>query len=141
MNRQRVKAWQVSHPDRARERNKLWRAKNAAANLGCKRRSRLKHLESVRAKARVRAAATRQAKPHLKRMYEAMRRARKSNATPTWVDTKAIGEIYGDCPAGMQVDHVVPLCGVDVCGLHVPWNLQYLTPSENASKRNRLVAQ
>lgn len=68
----------------------------------------------------------------------AKRNALKLSATPKWVDTKELEKIYERCPEGMEVDHIVPLQGKDVRGLHVPWNLQYLTRSENASKSNKV---
>jgi len=63
---------------------------------------------------------------------------RKLKAMPKWVNKKEIEEVYYNCPDGFHVDHIIPLKGKEVSGLHVPWNLQYLTPSENSIKSNKL---
>ncbi len=39
---------------------------------------------------------------------------------------------------GLSVDHIVPINHPDVCGLHVPWNMQLLTLEENVQKNNSL---
>lgn len=71
------------------------------------------------------------------RIHGAKRKAAKDQRTPSWSDLERVAEIYRKCPPGMEVDHVVPLRGRSVSGLHVPENLQYLTKSENSSKCNR----
>ena len=77
-------------------------------------------------------------------MYTAMRRSIKLKATPKWLtdeEKEQIKEIYEESArltkeTGIQhnVDHIVPLRGKYVCGLHVPWNLQILTALENMRK-------
>jgi hypothetical protein len=73
------------------------------------------------------------------RAKEARRRAAKLKATPTWADAEKIRQVYLNCPIGMEVDHIVPLQGKEVRGLHVHYNLQYLTESENCRKHNKLT--
>lgn len=67
----------------------------------------------------------------------AKRRAIKLKACPNWSNSDEIKLIYNKCPVGMHVDHWAPLQGVNVCGLHVPNNLQYLPSSINISKGNK----
>jgi len=65
------------------------------------------------------------------------RRAAKLQRTPKWADLKAIEQFYENCPKGMVVDHIIPLQGKNVSGLHVLENLQYLTWTENSKKINK----
>ena len=73
----------------------------------------------------------------LKAAYEAQRRAVKLQATPSWADLDAIKAFYENCPEGYEVDHIHPLQGRNICGLHTLENLQYLTIGENRSKSNK----
>jgi 5-methylcytosine-specific restriction endonuclease McrA len=56
---------------------------------------------------------------------------------PRWADLQKIKEFYKNCPPGLTVDHIIPLCGKEVSGLHVHTNLQYLTLRENSRKSNK----
>jgi hypothetical protein len=103
-----------------------------------------KECESLRHKAYTK---THEGKTSLKRS-NALRSKRTRNATPNWLtpeQRKEIADIYEhmrDCRAvtgeEYHVDHIVPLKGKNVCGLHVPWNLQVLPSDVNMSKSNRL---
>jgi len=59
-------------------------------------------------------------------------------ATPQWCDLEALIQFSVNCPENHHVDHIIPLNGENVCGLHVLENLQYLPAQENLSKQNKI---
>jgi hypothetical protein len=69
------------------------------------------------------------------------RYASKRQRSPAWLTKAHVAEIEGMylfCQLffGFQVDHIVPLLGKEVSGLHVPWNLQVLPAKQNRVKSN-----
>lgn len=75
----------------------------------------------------------------------AARRSRKRSASPAWADRTAINAMYEEAKEltsstgePWHVDHIYPLAGKNVCGLHVAANLQVITAKQNLAKSNRV---
>lgn len=75
-----------------------------------------------------------------------MRNVAKLQATPAWADHDKIAAMYDEArrltrETGVEhnVDHVVPLRGRLVCGLHVENNLRVITAQVNKLKANKLI--
>ena len=87
--------------------------------------------------------------PDLYKTLVSLRRRRFRDATPKWLTAEQKMEIRLKYRLAIElsrrtgmrhaVDHIVPLQGDDVCGLHVPWNLQVITQEENLKKSNKVV--
>ena len=74
--------------------------------------------------------------PEKVRLKSALDRAARLQRLPSWADLDKIKDFYLSCPEGYHVDHIIPLRGKLVSGLHVLENLQYLPAKENMSKGN-----
>jgi hypothetical protein len=118
--------------------------------IACKRaydtagreKQKLRYLK-YRSKWIKRRAEKRKACPLENAKHRAERRSydkRLKQATPIWANRKAIIAIYRQCvDMGNEwhVDHIVPIAGKNVCGLHVHWNLQIIPAKENLVKNNK----
>jgi type I site-specific restriction-modification system R (restriction) subunit len=115
------KDYYVANLDTARAKRALWREMNRlyAAEYGKKYRKENPGKELAKT-----------------RRYMLARK----NRLPKWLTKEQIDEmtrIYEKCPKGYEVDHIIPLQGKAISGLHVPYNLQYLPTAENRKKSNK----
>ena len=142
-NYERVKAWRLANPEKRAEQNKRyaekypeklvvktqrWRDKDPEHAAKVAKKSRVKHRDRVVAS-------------------KAAYRAGKTNRTPAWLtefDKLKIRCIYSvaamltkENKESWHVDHIIPLHGNNVSGLHVPSNLWFVRGIENVLKNNK----
>jgi len=123
----RVRRWQAANKDKVREDAKLW----VKANPEKVKAKRLRHIQKHPAAYTARSVAS---------------VARRAKRVPQWLtsdDKWMMREAYKLAKLRTQmfgfiweVDHIIPLRGEFVSGLHVPTNLQVIPKSENRNKRN-----
>jgi 5-methylcytosine-specific restriction endonuclease McrA len=125
--------YRLTHLAEASARQSKYRLENREKERIRNAKYRLENSEKVRASRSITHAK------HPKKAYarKAKRRAAKLQRVPRWADLKAIQAFIVACPSGWAADHIIPLQGKLVSGLHVLNNLQYLTRAENSAKGNR----
>ena len=89
------------------------------------------------------------ANPEYYNALTCVRKRRHRQATPKWVTTEeklAMRQLYVEASRLTKmtgeryvVDHVIPLLGETVCGLHTIKNLRVMTQEENLKKSNKLL--
>ena len=130
----RVRVWQKANPEKRAASKRAWREANAEKVAASKKAWRKANLEKNQATRK----AWREKNVGAVRAMRARRRAAKLRRTPVWSETENIKGVYLEAQRQqMQVDHIIPLKGKLVSGLHVLGNLQLLTPKDNNSKGNK----
>lgn len=137
-----LKKYREENKERLSELNAQWRARNSEKLKGKCRSRYIKNKAYLRERGR----------DHYRNnkaeylYYSRTRKASQKQRTPPWLSKEQKKEIlsfykeakrlYEETGIKYHVDHIVPLQGEFVSGLHVPWNLQILTEYENISKNN-----
>jgi len=159
---ERIKAWRLANPEKVKEQNKRYAEKHPEALRAKALRHKAKNIETIRIKDREASKIYREANKEKvaasKRKYAqenkhvvnaavARRKAAKLQRTPVWLtefDKLKIECLYSiaamltrENKEPWHVDHIIPLQGDLVSGLHVPSNMQVMRGVENVSKKNK----
>ena len=123
-----TKAWRQANREKHRASTKAWYEANKEEKLAKNKAWAQVNKDKVNA-------------------FAAKRRAAKLNRTPSWLTKEDLGkikELYKEAQKLREetgeewhVDHIIPLQGENISGLHVPDNLQVIKATENTSKGNR----
>ncbi len=120
----------AENPEPFLRKNRVWAVENRDKVRAISRRHQKNHPESALANTR-------------------RQQLKKARAMPAWLNAGEVFEIeqiYAFAQVMNKitgtkhhVDHIVPITGRSVCGLHVPYNLQVIPATENIAKGNRLT--
>jgi len=144
---QRKARFRAAHAKRVAENPNFYAeryAKNREQDLQNSRNTYVRYADKWKAKQRLWSKTNRGIANALGRKYK----LKKAKATPLWLTPeqlynmqctyKVAAQLSETSSEKWHVDHIVPIRGKDVCGLHVPWNLQLLPAKMNMTKGNRV---
>lgn len=123
--------YRKKHPEKVKAERKAYYEKHRDKELENNRKYKEANLEKVKALKAVDAAKQRVSKAQ--RFLPWLSDQQKQEIKDWYYAAQELSKIF---PWKLHVDHIVPLRGVIVSGLHVPWNLQLLPAQANYSKRN-----
>lgn len=134
--------WRTKNTDRHKSNRKLYYSENVDKELNQMSLWRLENKDYFR--------TWRELNRTKARASYSKRRAKKGLATPVWLSEEQIKqieylyELARDASLltgeSYEVDHIEPLISDEVCGLHVPWNLQVLPRDLNRRKSNKRIS-
>jgi hypothetical protein len=123
----RAREWRKNNPEKVKENNKKLAKYSAEWHKANKQRRNKAMSEHYKENKADYINKTRARRANLGRLIKTLPNEHK----------QAIINFYALCPPGYHVDHIVPLKGKQVSGLHVIYNLQYLPIQENLKKGNK----
>jgi hypothetical protein len=141
-NREKVGRWQAENPDKVRKNHREWVLRNPGLNEA----RRIKWYDENKTRSAETTKKYRESNPGLINTLSSKARAAKLQRIPHWLtedDHWIMEQAYELAQTRTKmfgfpwhVDHVIPLRGRRVSGLHTPTNLQVIPAVENLKKGN-----
>lgn len=121
---EQTRQYRYRNPEKRRLQEKKWRKANPDKVKAMVKRYYEKNYGKIRA-------------------YFRKRYAQKLQAIPRWANLRRIESVYKavSLKPGFVVDHIIPLQGKTVCGLHVENNLRIILKLENQQKHHKLLPE
>lgn len=127
------RSWRQKHPEDTRTFHRNWEERNPEINKAIDSRANAKWKKSNAGGWAAISAKYRAAK--IKRTPSWLTASHLEQIRKFYVEAEKLSKELG---IKMSVDHITPLQGENVSGLHVPWNLQIISRNANSAKGNRL---
>lgn len=131
---QYLKDYYIENAEKIKKKSRKWRRDNpekARLQDSLKSKTRCRKTENLRSR------EYRKNNPEKINARSAEYRNKKKCSGLYRAYRSEIRQFYKNCPEGFEVDHILPISHKLICGLHVPWNLQYLSKTDNRKKSNK----
>lgn len=128
--RGKIRDYRISRAEHFRAMIRLWGKENLAY---VREKKRERYQKSAEYKASVKASKARYRAAKLSSQPACLSESNKQKIKDIYL---LVGDLQLVSGQKYHVDHIIPLRGKNVCGLHVPWNLQVLPADINLSKGN-----